>query len=129
MPMLRRALARVPIPWRGGTPVPSLQLILQELKNMSETFDAELTKLRDDVAAQNTVIASATAAFRGLAAQLAAAEANAKSAGATDAQILSVSAVRQTLETNTAALAAAVPANTSAATESIQPSTTTTTAS
>lgn len=84
---------------------------------MSETFDAELSKLRDDVAAQNTVIASATAAFRGLAAQLAAAEANAKSAGATDAQIFSVSAIRQTLETNTAALAAAVPANTPAATE------------
>lgn len=85
---------------------------------MSETFNAELSHLRDDVAAQSTVIASATAAFRGLAAQLAAAEASAKSAGATDAQIFSVSAVRQTLEANTASLAAAVPANTPAATGS-----------
>lgn len=84
---------------------------------MSDTFNAELSHLRDDVAAQGTVIASATAAFRGLAAQLAAAEASAKSAGATDAQIFGVSAVRQTLEANTASLAAAIPANTPAATE------------
>ncbi len=90
---------------------------------MSETFDRELTQLRDDVAAQSTVIASATAAFRGLAAQLAAAEDSAKSAGATDAQISGVSAARQTLETNTAALAAAIPANTPAATESTTPAT------
>lgn len=84
---------------------------------MSDSFNAELSNLRDDVAAQGTVIASATAAFRGLAAQLAAAEASAKSAGATDAQIFGVSAVRQTLEANTASLAAAIPANTPAATE------------
>lgn len=84
---------------------------------MSETFNAELSRLRDDVAAQGTVIASATAAFRGLAAQIAAAEASAKSAGATDAQIFGVSAVRQTLEANTASLAAAIPANTPAFTE------------
>ncbi|MDT7951624.1 MAG: hypothetical protein RQ966_08980 [Acetobacteraceae bacterium] len=82
---------------------------------MSETFTHEITQLRDDVAAQSTVIASATAAFHGLVAQLTAAEASAKSAGATDAQIASVSAVRQMLETNTAALAAAIPANTPAA--------------
>lgn len=93
---------------------------------MSETFDRELTHLRDDVSAQGTVIASATAAFRGLAALLAAAEASAKSAGATDAQIAGVSAVRQTLETNTAALAAAVPANTPAAVEPTAPVTVTT---
>jgi hypothetical protein len=91
---------------------------------MSETFDHELTQLRDDVSAQSTVIASATAAFRGLAALLAIAETNAKSAGATDAQIASVSAVRQTLETNTAALAAAVPANTPAPAPAAAPATT-----
>lgn len=104
--------------WRGAsTPTPFLQPILQELIKMSETFNAELSRLRDDVAAQGTVIASATAAFRGLAAQLVAAEANAKSAGATDAQMFSVAAVRQTLEANTASLAAAIPANTPSATE------------
>ena len=99
---------------------------------MSDSFDRELTQLRDDIAAQSTVIASATAAFRGLAAQLATAEASAKSAGATDAQILGVSSIRQTLESNTAALAAAVPANTPAATDPATtdptaPATTTTT--
>lgn len=92
-----------------------LQLILKEMKRMSDTFDNELTQLRADVAAQSTVIASATAAFLGLAAQLSAAEATAKNAGATDTQIASVAAVRQSLETNTAALAAAIPANTPSA--------------
>lgn len=86
---------------------------------MSDAFNAELSRLRDDVAAQSTVIASATAAFRGLAAQLAAAEASAKSAGATDAQIFGVSAMRQTLEANTASLAAAIPVNTPASTEPV----------
>lgn len=119
-------LCRLLMPWLGLTPVPSLQQIFQELKRMSETFDRELTQLRDDVAAQSTVIASATAAFSGLAAQLAAAEASAKSAGATDAQIAGVSTVRQTLETNTAALAAAIPANTPAATDPTPQATTTT---
>ncbi len=111
LPLCIRRLIKL---WHGAT-TPFLQQILQELTRMSETFDRELTQLRDDVAAQSTVIASATAAFHGLAAQLVAAEASAKSAGATDAQIAGVSAVRQTLETNTAALAAAIPANTSAA--------------
>ena len=132
MPMLTREDAQVLVCirrlltlWRAVAPAPSLQQIFQELKRMSETFDRELTQLRDDVAAQSTVIASATAAFRGLAAQLAAAEASAKSAGATDAQISGVSAVRQTLETNTAALAAAIPANTPAATDPTAPAPTT----
>lgn len=81
---------------------------------MSDTLETEVNNLRDDVAAQLTVIDSATAAFRGLAAQLAAAEASAKAAGATEDQIAGVAAVRKTLETNTAALAAAIPANTPA---------------
>lgn len=113
-------LCRLLMPWRDHAPAPYLQRIFQELTRMSDTFDRELTQLRDDVAAQSTVIASATAAFRGLAAQLAAAEASAKSAGATDAQIADVSAVRQTLETNTASLAAAIPANTPSATDPTQ---------
>lgn len=108
--------------WRGAlAPVPSLQQIFQELKRMSETFDRELTQLRDDVAAQGTVIASATAAFNGLVAQLTAAETSARNAGATDAQVAGVSSVRQTLEANTAALAAAIPANTPAAVAPAQP--------
>ena len=90
----------------------STTLILQELKRMSDTFDDEMTKLRGDVAAQSTVIASATEAFRGLAAQLVAAEAAAKNAGATDAQVAGVTTLRQQLEANTASLAAAIPANT-----------------
>ena len=102
--------------WREPEPAaPSVQQIIQELRKMSDTFDNELGQLRADIAAQSTVIASATAAFTGLAAQFAAAEASARAAGATDAQIAAVSSVRQGLETNTAALAAAIPANTPAA--------------
>jgi hypothetical protein len=92
-----------------------------ELQTMSDAFATEITKLTADVAAQGTVIASATLAFQGLAAQLAAAEAAARAAGATDAQVAGLAAVRQGLETNTAALTAAIPANTSAADQSGTP--------
>lgn len=129
MPKLTREEARVLVSIRrllllcrgylpASSPSPGtafLQLILKEMKRMSDTFDSELAQLRSDVAAQSTVIASATAAFQGLAAQIAAAERAAKDAGASDAQIAGVAAVRQTLESNTAALAAAIPANTAAA--------------
>ena len=91
---------------------------------MSDTFDTEMAQLRADVAAQSSVIASATAAFRGLAAQLVTAEAAAKNAGATDAQLSSVALLRQGLEANTAALASAIPANT-AVTPTPQPVVTT----
>lgn len=88
---------------------------------MSDTFATELAQLQADVAAQSTVIASATTAFQGLAAQLASAEAAARSAGATDVQIASIAAVRQGLEANTAALATAIPANTPAAGQAATP--------
>ena len=129
MPKLTREEARVLVTIRRllvlcreylptPSPAPSaaiLHLILKEMKRMSDTLDTELAQLRVDVAAQSTVIASATSAFQGLAAQLAAAEAAARNAGATDAQVASVAAVRMGLENNTASLAAAIPANTPAA--------------
>lgn len=90
----------------------ALELILKEIRTMSETFETEMERLRADVAAQGSVIASATAAFRGVVAQLVTAEAAAKSAGASDTQIASVAALRQSLENNTAMLANAIPANT-----------------
>lgn len=115
-------LARGYLPVSSPSPATTfLQLILKEMKRMSDTFDTELAQLRSDVTAQSTVIASATAAFQGLAAQLAAAETAAKDAGASDAQIASVATVRQSLESNTAALAAAIPANTPAATPTTDP--------
>ena len=90
----------------------TLSRIVKELKHMSDMFETEMSKLRGDVASQTTVITSATQAFRGLAAQLVAAEAAAKNAGATDAQVQSVTTLRQQLEANTVSLAAAIPANT-----------------
>jgi len=96
--------------------------ILKEIRHMSDMFANELAQLQADVAAQGTVIASATTAFQGLAAQIAAAETAAKNAGASDTQVAGIAAVRQGLEANTAALAAAVPANTPAAATSAVPS-------
>ena len=96
--------------------------ILKEIRHMSDTFANQLAQLQADVAAQGTVIASATTAFQGLAAQIAAAVTAAKNAGASDTQVAGIAAVRQGLEANTAALAAAVPANTPAAATSAVPS-------
>ena len=93
-----------------------LTSISERLIRMETTFDTELTQLRDDVAAQGSVILSATTAFKGLAAQLAVAEASATAAGATAEQTAGVKAVRETLEAQTASLAAAIPAGTPAAT-------------
>lgn len=111
--LLRRFLAlcrRNPVsPVEGA-----MREILKEIRHMSDIFANELSQLQADVAAQSTVIASATLAFQGLAAQLAAAETAAKNAGATESQIAGVAAVRQGLEANTNALAAAIPANTPA---------------
>ena len=81
---------------------------------MSDTFANEMSKLQADVTAQSTVIASATAAFQGLAAQLSAVEAELSAAGVTPEQVASLTAVRTALEANSAALAAAIPANTPA---------------
>ncbi len=89
-----------------------LTLMLKEIHTMSDSFESEMTQLRADVAAQSSVSATATAAFRGITAQLVTAEAAAKNAGATDAQIAGVATLRQGLEANTSALASAVPANT-----------------
>ena len=117
--VLRRLLA----PLRGH-PGPSsldpferalLVQILQEIRSMSATFDSEMAQLKADVAQQTTVIASATAAFQGLAAQLIAAEEAAITAGASADQIAGLTSVRQAMEANTAALSAAIPANTPAA--------------
>lgn len=83
-------------------------------ENITKLLD-EQSKLQADVAAQTTVIASATTALTGLASLLAAAEAEAKASGVTAEQIAGFSSVRASLETNTAALAAAIPQNTPAA--------------
>lgn len=88
---------------------------IQEIRIMSDAFQNEIAQLQADVAAQGSVIASATIAFQGLASQIAVAEQKARDAGATDAQIAAVAAVRQGLEANTEALSAAIPQNTPAA--------------
>jgi predicted aminopeptidase len=92
-----------------------IQQLQQQVQKMSDRLQGGLDALKADVAAQGTVIASATTAFQGLSQQLADALAAAKNAGATDAQLADLTAVQQGLEANTAALRAAIPQNTSAA--------------
>ena len=92
-----------------------LREILERVTTMSDTFTSELALLRDDVAAQKTVILSATTAFTGLAAALLAAENKAVAAGATPEQLAGITSVRTGLESNTADLAAAIPQNVPAA--------------
>lgn len=94
--------------------------IFKEIRRMSDSFDAEMSQLRADVAAQSSVIASATAAFRGLAAQLEAAVASAVTAGATPDQVAALVSLRTSLESNTASLANAIPANTPPSTSASQ---------
>ena len=92
------------------------------LAEMQTAFQTELDKLTGDVTAQTTVIASAVTLLQGLAAQNAAMAQQIKDliAAGGDASVLQplvdgLEAQAKTLEANSAALAAAVTANTPAA--------------
>jgi hypothetical protein len=92
-----------------------LGAVLAQDKKMADTFDAELQTLTANVANLTTVDGSAVALINGFAAQLAAAVAAAQAAGATPAQLQSFSDLNTAVSTQSASLAAAVTANTSAA--------------
>lgn len=92
-----------------------IRQLQQQVQTMSDRIDTELSSLQADVAAQGTVIASATTAFRGLSDQLAAALEQARNAGATENQLAAVTSVHQAVLANTANLAAAIPQNTPSA--------------
>ena len=75
-------------------------------------LDTELTALQAQVTASTTVEASAVTLINGIAAQIAAAVAAAQAAGATPAELQAVTDVQTSLQNSSAALAAAVTANT-----------------
>ncbi len=74
-------------------------------------LDTEIAALTAQVATDTTVEGSAVTLIQGFAKQLAAAVAAATANGATPAQLASLTALGTTVETNSAALAAAVAAN------------------
>lgn len=95
----------------------TLHAILRELKQVSATADSlalEITNLTAAVQAEQTVNQSAITLINGFAAQLAAAVAAAQAAGATTAQLASLSALSTEIAANSTALSAAVSANTPA---------------
>jgi hypothetical protein len=89
--------------------------VLARIKTMSDSVATELANLTQDVTNETTVEASAITLIEGFAAQLAAAQAAASAAGATPAQLASFATLGTNINTSSAALAAAVAANTEAA--------------
>lgn len=85
---------------------------LQGIKTMANALDAAITQLQSDVTAQTTVNTSVVTLLQGLSTQLAAALAAAAAAGATPAELSDLAALDTSLQAQTAALAAAVTANT-----------------
>lgn len=82
---------------------------------MSDTLTAEISALQSDVVAETSVNQSAVTLLQGLSSQLKTALAQAQAAGATPAQLSALNTVSTSLQSNTASLAAAVAANTPAA--------------
>lgn len=93
-----------------------LDPILERLNTMSQQIADALADLQAKVDAQTSVDQSAITLLNGLTASVAQAIADAKAAGATDAQVASFTALHQQLGDNNQALADAVAANTPAAT-------------
>lgn len=96
--------------------------IRKDIATMSQTLQTQITTLQADVTAENTVIDSAVTLINGFAAQLATAVAAAQAAGATPAELQSLTDLGTSITSKSSALAAAVAANTPAAV--VQPGTT-----
>jgi hypothetical protein len=93
----------------------ALNVSIKQEKTDMAAIDDTITSLTAQVAANTTVIGSATVLISGFKAQLAAAVAAAQAAGATPAQLKSLTDLSATIQANDTPLAAAVAANTPAA--------------
>ena len=92
-----------------------LREILDKLTSMEtkmSQMDDDITALQASVASENTVIASAVTLMNGISAQITGAVNAALAAGATPAQLQAMTDLKTAVDTNQAALAAAVTANT-----------------
>ena len=92
-----------------------IKAINQAKKEIMDQLDTDIAALQADVTNATTVTQSAVTLINGISAQIAAAVAAATAAGATPAQLDAIQAVQTSLEANTAALSAAVQANTTPA--------------
>lgn len=93
-----------------------LHTIHRDIHAMSATLQDAITALQAEVAAENSVIDSAVLLINGFAGQLAAAIAAATAAGATTAQLQSLTDLGTSITSKQSELAAAVAANTPPAT-------------
>lgn len=92
-----------------------LQQLIQEFRNMSGSLSNAISQLQVSVTNLTTVDQSATALIQGFSQQLATAVQAAASAGATSQQLQALADLQHTIDTQTQNLAAAVAANTPAA--------------
>jgi ABC-type transporter Mla MlaB component len=92
-----------------------LHQILQEIREMSGSLSGAIASLQASVTNLTTVDQSAVALLQGLNAQLAAALSQAANLGATQEQLAALADLQHTIDTQTTNLAAAVQANTPAA--------------
>lgn len=88
-----------------------IKLVVGEGKNMS-VLDDQIVALQADVAQETTVEASAITLINGIPALIANAVAAAQAAGATPAELASLTALGTAITNSSAGLAAAVTANT-----------------
>jgi hypothetical protein len=93
----------------------SIDALTKESTQEMEALDDKIASLTSQVASNTTVIGSATTLINGFAAQLAAAVSAAQAAGATPAQLQSLTDLQTTIAANDTALATAIAANTPAA--------------
>ena len=89
--------------------------IFKRLEKAMSALDDKITTLQADVTALTTTDQSAIALINGISAQIAAAVAAAQAAGATPAQLQSLTDLDTAIKTQQTGLAAAVTANTPAA--------------
>jgi hypothetical protein len=95
-----------------------LALLIQENKEIQtmasgqNALDTQIAQLTSEVVAQTSVVTSVQTFISGIPALIATAVANAQAAGATPAELASLTALGASIQNNSAALTAAVTANT-----------------
>jgi hypothetical protein len=104
-----------PLPVPPDPRLDQILTLLQKEQTTMAAIDDSLTTLTATVAANTTVMGSASALITGFGAQLAAAIAAAQAAGATPAELQTLTDLNTTLTANNATLTAAIASNTPAA--------------
>ncbi len=88
-----------------------IQAQLTKGQNMATALDTQIAEIQKSVTSLTTTVGSATALISGFSAQLGAAISAAQAAGATPAELQSLTDLKTSIDANTTSLAAAVAAN------------------